>query len=339
VAGFGDLRGLPKVDLHVHLENTARMSTLRELANRNGMSLPAGLYGDRYRFGGFADFFAQNTTVRSCLCHRDDFQRVAYEFCEDEAAQGVRYAEVTFTVGAHAERLGDWEAPLEGVLEGLAKGEADFGIRCALVFDHSRRRPVELAWRTLEAALQHRDRVVGLGLAGDETYPAEPFAPVFEAAIDAGVHSVPHAGEAAGPESVTAALSFLRAERTGHGFRAIGSESVVVELRERRIPLELCLSSNVALGLVPSFEDHPLPALLEAGLVVTLNTDIPGMTLSPIAAEYATVRRVFGLDDAVLANLARAGVDASFAGAETKATLHAEIDAWFHDDSRSVARA
>lgn len=147
-------------------------------------------------------------------------------------------------------------------------------------------------------------------------------------AAAAGLHLVHHAGETGGPESVREALDVGRAERIGHGIRSVEDPELVVRLRDARVPLEVCPSSNVALGLVPSLAEHPLPALVEAGLVVTLNTDIPAITGRALSAEYAALRAVFGCTDEELAAFARAAVDASFAPAGTKAEFRAGIEAW-----------
>ena len=330
--GMRDVLTLPKTNLHVHLENAVRTSTLRDIAARNGTALPRQLLDERCVVTDFADFFIQSKAARTCLVEAEDFWQVAYEFCADEAAQGVRYAEVTFSAAAHGERVGDPEKPLLAVIDGLAAGEAAFGIRCRLVLDHSRRRPVERSWRTLELALEHLDVVVALGLGGDDAYPAEPFREVFETATSAGLRSVPHAGEAAGPESVRDAVRLLHADRIGHGIRVVDDPALADELRDAGIPLEVCPSSNVALGLVPSLAAHPLPRLVEAGLTVTLNTDIPTMTGVRMAAEYENARRAFGFDDADLAFLAVAGVDASFAPSALQDTLRQEIQGWLDQD-------
>ncbi|MFD0685820.1 adenosine deaminase [Actinomadura fibrosa] len=318
-----DLLKLPKAHLHVHLESTIRWDTLREIGSANGVDVPDG----EGPLGGFGAFFAQNELVRACLRRPDDFRRMAYEFCEDEAAQGTRYAEASFTAAAHGERLGDLDMPLTAVREGLDAGHAAFGIEVRLLLDHSRRRPVERAWRTLDLAKRH-DGVVAVGLAGDETFPGDPFTAVFEAARDAGLHVVHHAGEAAGAASIRQALDTGRTERLGHGIRVLDDPDLVAEVRERRIPLEVCPSSNVALGFAPSLAEHPLPRLRDAGLVVTINTDIPALIGTPLATEYARVRDTFGYDDTALATLARAGVDASFAPTPTKKRLHQEITTW-----------
>jgi adenosine deaminase len=319
-----DLARLPKAHLHVHLESTVRPATLAELAAGYGVTVP----DHPEVFTGFAAFAELNGLVRGCLRRPADFTRIAREFCADEAAQGTRYAEVTFTAASHGERLGEPELPLEAVLAGLAEGRAD-GIECRVLLDHPRRRPVERAWRTLGLARKYAaDGVVGIGLAGEESHPVAPFAAVFAAARDAGLGIAHHAGEMAGPSSIQAALHAGLADRIGHGIRALEDPEVVAELRDRAIPLEVCPSSNVALGLAPSIQDHPLPRLRDAGLTVTLNTDIPSVTGATLSSEYALAREVFGYDDPVLAELARSAIDASFAPAELKAELHRGTDAW-----------
>jgi len=304
-----DLLTLPKVDLHVHLESTVRGSAPGEIR-------------------GFLDFFDKNQVVRDALRTPADFRRVAYEMCADLAADGVRYVEVSFSAAAHGERLGTPEMPLESVLSGLTAGGADFGVQWRVLLDTSRRRPVSRAAVTVALARRFADAgVVAVGLAGDEAYPAAPFAAVFADAREAGLHVVHHAGEAAGPASIREALAG-GSERLGHGIRVLDDPALVAEVRERRIPLEVCPSSNVALGFAPSFAAHPLPRLRDAGLVVTLNTDIPAMVGTTLTTEYARAREAFGWSDAELAAIALAGVDASFAPEPLKATLRADITTW-----------
>ncbi|MEU8106738.1 adenosine deaminase [Nonomuraea muscovyensis] len=312
--GLRDVARLPKAHLHVHLESTVRPRTVRELG---GPPEPEG------PFRSFREFADHRARVRERLVAAEHFRRVALEFCEDEAAQGTRYAEVTFTAASHGERVGKLEMPLEAVLDGLAEGSARYGITCRVLLDHSRRRPVERLRRTLELALRY-DEVIGLGLAGDESHPLAPFAEVLDAAGDAGLRLVHHAGETAGPASIREALTVGHAERLGHGIRVLDDAALVARVRELRIPLEVCPTSNVLLGLVPSLREHPLPRLRAAGLVVTVNTD--GETA--LAEEYARLREVFGYGDAELAELARASIEASFAPDEVKARLRGEVDEW-----------
>ncbi|MEU6430349.1 adenosine deaminase [Microbispora sp. NPDC046973] len=310
-----DLRLLPKAHLHTHLESTVRPATIRELGGEPPVQ--------ERPFTDFREFADQRAMVRALLRDYGHFRRIAEEFCQDEAAQGVRYAEVTFTAAAHGERLGDPDMPLQAVLDGLATGAERYGIQTRVILDHSRRRPVERLWHSLDLATRHPE-VIAVGLAGDESYPAAPFAEVFLAAREAGLHLVHHAGETAGPASVREVLAVGHAERIGHGIRVLEDPDLVAELRRRRVPLEVCPSSNVLLGLVPSLAEHPLPRLVDAGLTVTVNTD--GET--SLAAEYQRAREIFGCSDAELANLARASVESSFAPAAVKARLGAEIDRW-----------
>lgn len=325
-----DLASLPKAHLHVHLESTIRPDTLRALAAANGVDIPEEL--SRSSFAGFSQFADYNAAVRASLCKPEDFSRVAVEFCEDEAAAGVQYAEVTFTAAAHGERLGQPEMPLEAVLRGLAAGEAAFGIHCRVLLDHSRRRSVERAWATLDLAMRYAGHgVVGIGMAGEESYELAPFTTVLSAAAEAGVPMVHHAGEMCGPSSIRDALSLGHSRRLGHGIRILEDADLVAEVRDRAIPLEVCPSSNVGLGLVASYADHPLPRLRAAGLTVSLNTDIPSVVGVSLTQEYTRVREAFGYDDATMAELARAGVDASFAPAPIKARVRSQIDNWLAD--------
>ena len=316
-----DLATLPKAHLHVHLESTIRPDTLRELGEANGVDVPA----EPPVFDGFRAFADHNALIRSCLRRPGDFERIAREYCEDEAAQGTRYAEVTFTAASHGERLDDLEMPLESVLKGLS--EADHGLEWRLLLDHSRRRSVDRAERTLDLALKY-DEVFAIGMAGEENHSLRPFATVFEKARAAGIHLLHHTGEDAGPDSIREALEVGRTERLGHGIRVLDDPGLVREVRDRGLALEVCPSSNVTLGLVPSLPEHPLPRLLDAGLTVTLNTDVPSVTGAQLAGEYARVQQAFGYDDSVMADFARASVTASFAPEATKNKLLRDIDAW-----------
>ncbi|GAA4937064.1 adenosine deaminase [Streptomonospora halophila] len=319
-----DLARLPKAHLHVHLESTIRPATLREIAAANGIEPPEAA---PERFAGFRAFADRGARVRSCLRRPADFARIAREFAADEAADGTRYAEVTFSAAAHGERLGDARMPLEAVLSGLAQGGAAHGLHTRLILDHSRRRPVQRARRTLALALEHPEHVAAIGMAGEESYPLAPFAEVLDEAARAGVGIVHHAGEAGGAASVAEALD-TGAQRIGHGLGALGDAAVVERVRAQGAALEVCCSSNVALGFAPSLAEHPLPRLREAGLAVTLNTDVPDVARTSLTREYERVREAFGCSDAEMAAFARAAVAASFAPAQVKRGIEAGIGTW-----------
>ena len=325
-----DLRSLPKVELHLHVEGSARPATLRELADRDGASLPHGMGSDGWTFGGPLDFIDNYLELCQLFATLDDFRRLAVELCADLAATGVPYAEAVFSPGNHARRLdGDWFGPIEAVLDGLAAGERDHGVHVQLCPDIVRDNGLEDAQRTLEVAVRYAGRgVVALNCAGSERTGVERFAWMFRKAARAGLRSVPHAGEWAGPENVRATIEHLRPDRIGHGVRAIEDPAVVAELADRRIPLEICPVSNVATGVYGRIDEVPLFALRDAGVPVTINSDDPTMFGGWLTDVYAAARDAWTLSDDDLADLARSAADASFADEDRTAALRAAIDAW-----------
>lgn len=325
-----DLRSLPKVELHLHLEGSARPGTLREFADRDGATVPHGMGADGWTFGGALDFIDNYLELCQLFATIDDFRRLAIELCEDLAGTGVAYAEVVFSPGNHARRLGeDWFGPIEAVLDGLAAGERDHGVRVQLCPDIVRDNGLDDAQRTLEVALRYAGLgVVALNCAGSERTSVDRFGWMFRKAARAGLKSVPHAGEWAGPANVRATIEHLRPDRIGHGVRASEDPALVAELADRRLPLEICPVSNVATGVYRRIEDVPLPALRDAGVPVTINSDDPTMFGGWLTDVYAAARDAWGLSDAELADLARTAVDVSFAEDDRKAALRDGIDTW-----------
>jgi adenosine deaminase len=325
-----DLRTLPKVELHLHLEGSARAETLREFADRDGAPVPHGMGPDGWTFGGPMDFIDNYLELCQLFATVDDFRRLAVELCADLAASGVPYAEVVFSPGNHARRLdGDWFGPIEAVLDGLAAGERDHGVTVRLCPDIVRDNGLEDAQRTLEVAVRYvGNGVVGLNCAGSERTPVERFGWLFRKAGRAGLRSVPHAGEWSGPESVRATIEHLRPDRIGHGVRSAEDPALVQLLAERRIPLEICPVSNVATGVYDRIEDVPLIELRDAGVTVTLNSDDPTMFGARLTEVYAAARNAWALTDSDLAAIARVAVDASFADEDRKRAIGRDIDAW-----------
>jgi adenosine deaminase len=323
-----DPRNLPKADLHVHIEGSMRPATLVELADRHGLALPANFDGQRYRFTDFAQFIETWIAITSCLREPDDLQRLAYEFCEDQAREGVHYTEAHFSLPRQGGLDGDYETRLLATLDGLRAGRDAFGIEARLILDLVRGLSMDASSAVADCAVRLADPgVVGFGLGGPEQFGPEPYRRLFDLGRDAGLHCVVHAGETEGPESIRAALA-VGAERIGHGINATDDAGLVALLGDRAVPLEVCPTSNVQTASVASLAVHPLPALVEAGLVVTLNSDDPAMFSSPLTGEYELCRDAFGFDDATLAAIARAGVHASFADAATRQPILDGIDAW-----------
>ncbi|MDP9331269.1 MAG: adenosine deaminase [Actinomycetota bacterium] len=324
-----DLLALPKVELHIHLEGSMRVATVRELAERNGASIPSGLRDGGWRFRGSIDFIDQYSQLCALLRDLEDFRRLAYEACEDLAANNVRYAEAVFSPAAHATRLSDWYGPIEAVLDGLRAGQRDFGPMVRLTPDVVRDNGIEDAERTLEVALKHcGDGVVGLNAAGSERTSVATFADIFRRARAAGLRSVPHAGEWAGPESVWQTLEHYQPDRIGHGVAAAEDPKLVQHLAELQIPLEVCPLSNVATGVFPTLLDHPFDRLRRAGVVVTLNSDDPSMFGAWLGSVYEAAREAWDYGDDELAAIARTGVSASFAEDDVKREIFHGIEEW-----------
>jgi adenosine deaminase len=307
-----DLAALPKAELHIHLEGSTRPATLEEFAARNGVSVPRS-------FSSLNTFIEMYSLSWRTMTSPGDYARLVREYCEDAARCGVRYAEITLATAFR---------PYDCLAEAVDAARAQRDVTVRFVVDVPRGLPVEIGQRMLDAA-KGVDDVVAIGLGGQEdAFPPELFAELFAEARARGLRAAPHAGEDAGPESVRGAITALRADRIMHGVRAVEDAALVVELAERRIPLDVCPTSNVLLGVAPDYEAHPLRDLWEAGVVVTVNTDDPGFFDCDLAGEYAVAGRLLGLDRSGYAQLARNSVEASFAPDALKAEMRADIASW-----------
>ena len=330
------IEAMPKVELHVHLEGSIRPSTLLTLARRNGVALPADdLEGLRafYRFTDFDHFLQTYITITGCLRTPEDYCLIAYEFGSDMARQNVRYAEVTFTPYPNVRNTGlPFDEILAALNEGRARALAEFGVEMAWVLDIVRGVP-ESQRQVSTWAAEAQDRgVVALGLGGPEIgNPPEDYAQAFALAREAGLHSVPHAGEVAGPESVWGALRALDAERLGHGVRCIEDPALMAYLRERQVPPEVCPTSNLCLGVYRSYGEHPLRRLWEMGLYVTVNSDDPPMFGTDLVSEYLALAEHMGFGVEELERLSLAALWASFLPAARKEALDGAFRAAFAD--------
>ena len=307
-----------------------RPAVLLELARRNGVALPAddeeGL-ARWFRFRDFEHFVQVYLTCSRTLRKPEDFQLLAADFMAEQARQNVVYTETHFTIGTHLTNGANGDEVLAALEEAIRESEERLGVRLRLIPDIVRNVPA-LADATLEWALAGRRRgvVVALGLSGSEArFPSEPFREHFATAAREGLHCVAHAGEHAGPESIRSVLEVCGAERIGHGVRAVEDPSLVAELAERGIPLEVCPSSNVCLGVVPDLAHHPFDRLARAGCRVTVNSDDGPLFGTTLTGEYLRLARTFGYGPGELADLALAGLRASFLHEEERAALEAAV--------------
>ncbi len=328
------IAGLPKAELHVHHVGSASPETVAALAARHAGSTPvpadASLLADYFTFTDFAHFIEVYLSVVDLIRDPQDVWTLTYDTARDLAAQSVRYAELTLTPYSSIVRGIAAEAFCESVEDARHRAAADFGIELRWCFDIPGEAGLPAADLTLDTALRLRPAgLVSFGLGGPEAGVARgQFAPHFAQARAAGLHSVPHAGESSGPQTVWDALSELGAERIGHGIGAVHDQRLLDHLAEHAIPLEICPTSNVCTRSAPSLAEHPLPALVAAGVTVSINSDDPPMFSTTLNNEYAVAADLLGLDEAGVAELARAAVRASFLDGGGKGRLLAEIDSY-----------
>jgi adenosine deaminase len=315
---------VPKAELHVHLEGTATPDLVRRIAERNGLEVPEGVFAapDRFAWRDFLDFLNTYNMVCSVIRTGEDYRDITYEYLTGCARDGAIYVELTASIDhSRIAGIGDAEH-WEGIAAGIDDARRDHGIEARIlsvaVRNYGVERAVEIA--ELTAARPH-PYVVGFSLAGDEAgYPPEPFVEAYRVAEKAGLGCTVHAGEWAGAASVRGALE-LPVTRISHGVRAIEDPALVEELARRRITLEVCPTSNVVLGVFATYEDHPFPALRDAGVPLTLGSDDPPYFGASVGGEYAVAREHFGLGDTELVAITRNAVEASFAEPELRSKL------------------
>lgn len=312
----------PKIDLHRHLEGSLRLATLAEIARVHRLDLPHTVEGLRPLVQMVAAdartsqvFLSKFNVLRGFYRTPGIIRRLAYEAVEDAAHDHVRYLELRFTPAALARAQG---FALRDVCAWVLAGVDDArrvypATQVVLIASVNRHEPVEVAERVAGIAVECKHEIVALDLAGDEAgFPAEPFVSLFETVRQAGLAVTAHAGEWTGGDSVRHAIERLGVHRIGHGVRVLESQGAVAIARERRIPFEVCLTSNVDSGVATQIETHPLGAMWAAGLRVTVNSDDPGVSAITLGDEHAAALRVPGIDLAALTTMTEYAVEAAF---------------------------
>ncbi len=319
---------LPKAELHVHLEGTAPPQLIERIAVRNEIPLPDGMLGDdgRFRYTDFLDFLRTYDLAASVIRTGEDYRDITYEYLCACAHGGAIYIELTASPD-HAALVGlSDEEHIDGIVRGIDEARRDTGIEGRILISAVRNFGVDQAMRVAHyaASLPH-PYVVGFSMAGDEAnFPASDFAEAFEVAAEGGLGCTIHAGEWAGADSVRAALE-LPVTRISHGVRAIEDPALVDELAARAIVLECCPTSNVVLGIYPSYEQHPLVPLRDEGVRVTLGSDDPPYFGATIAGEYEICQARMGLSEADLRAITLTAIDAAFCDDELRDELLARV--------------
>jgi adenosine deaminase len=315
-AGQDGWESPPTAELHIHVEGTLEPAAVVAMAARNGVSIPVtdpGELAARYSFSDLQSFLDLHYANLSVLRTEQDFFDLATSYLDRARHGHVRRAEIFFDPQTHVSNGVPLGAVMEGLTAAISNSERTHGISSDLIMCFLRDRGADAAAEMLNAILPFRADIIGVGLDSTEIgYPPELFADVYARAAAEDLHLVAHAGEEGGPETVAAALDILHVERVDHGIRAMEDPALVERLRDQRVPLTVCPLSNVCLRAVDTLADHPLPAMLDEGLLVTINSDDPPYFGGYIDANYAAVREQCALTPGQLETLALNSFDAAF---------------------------
>jgi adenosine deaminase len=307
---------LAKAELHLHIEGTLEPELVFALAERNHLPPPASdvaALRRMYSFTSLQSFLDLYYANMSVLRTEQDFTDLADAYLARARDDGVRHAEIFFDPQAHLERGVPMSAVMNGLWASLASSIERYGVSTALIMCILRDRPVIDAMRTLDQALAYRDRIVAIGLDSAEVgHPPSQFVEVFAAARAAGLRCVAHAGEEGPPEYVWQALDLLGVDRIDHGVRCMEDTALVARLVADQVPLTVCPLSNVRLGVFETLAEHVLPRMLDAGLLVTVNSDDPAYFGGYVEANFAAIARELGTSDADLRQLAENSFRAGF---------------------------
>lgn len=327
------IAGLPKVELHVHHVGSASPRIVAELAARHpSAGVPADVeqLAQYFTFSDFGHFIQVYLSVVDLIRDADDVRTLTYEVARDMTAQNIRYAELTITPYSSVKRGIPAEAFLEAIEDARVAAERELGIVLRWCFDIPGEAGLPSAQETARIATTLTpDGLVSFGLGGPEIgVPRGQFAPYFDQARAIGLHSVPHAGETTGPDTIWDSIRLLGAERIGHGTSATQDPELLDYLAEHQIALEVSPTSNIATRAVASLAEHPLPDMVKAGVLVTINSDDPPMFSTDLNSEYAIAAELLGLDEAGVAALAKNAVTASFAPDDVRTRVLGEIDTY-----------
>lgn len=327
------LQRMPKAELHMHIEGSLEPELIFALAERNGVRLQypsVEALRRAYAFTDLQSFLDIYYAGASVLLKEQDFYDMAWAYLRRAHEDNVRHAELFFDPQTHTERGVAFATVIDGLHRAIEDARAKWGISAALIMCFLRHLSEEEAFATLEQALPHRDKFIGVGLDSSERgHPPEKFARVFARCREFGLHLVAHAGEEGPPEYIRAALDVLKVERIDHGVRCLEDAELTARLARERIPLTVCPLSNVKLRVFDRPADHNLARLLDAGLTVTINSDDPAYFGGYVNENYLQMFEVLPLSREHAQRLARNGFAAAFLEPARKQALMAEVDRFF----------
>lgn len=324
------IHGLPKAELHLHIEGSLEPELMFELARRNDVTIPytsAAQVRRAYEFTNLQSFLDIYYEAARVLVTEQDFYDLAFAYVEKAAEQNVRHIEIFFDPQTHTDRGVSFETVVVGLHRALDDASQQFDISSNLILSFLRHLSADAAMETLERAIPFRDWIAAVGLDSSELgHPPSKFERVFDKAMSLGLLSVAHAGEEGPPDYIWQALDLLDVSRIDHGVRCLEDAKLVAVLRDKHIPLTVCPLSNVKLGVFQRLEDHNLKELLDAGLCATINSDDPAYFGGYIEENYVATQRALGLTRDHLYRLARNAFEASFLSTEQKTKFVQELD-------------
>src|SRR5580692_2520644 len=320
-----DFKSLPKIELHCHLDASVRVATVAELGRRIGLNLPTALEPALVApeiCSDLANYLVRIDLALEVMQHRDHLVRISREVVEDLAVDGTIYGEIRFAPQLHLRNGLTMQEVLNAVDEGLKQGERQTGMKTGLIVCCLRHESGECSLEIAKLAVNNRDKVCALDLAGDEArYTGAPHVEAFALARREGLRRTVHAGEAAGTESIREAIDLLGAERIGHGVRITESDELQDRAKAARLPLEMCPLSNVQTRAASSLPGHPIDRLFRKGLHVTVNTDCQTVSLTTITKEFQRLDSTFHWGVAEFHQCQRNSAEAAFVSDEVRAGL------------------
>jgi adenosine deaminase len=326
------IAGLPKAELHLHIEGTFEPELMFQLAERNGITLPyenVEALKTAYNFNQLQDFLDIYYQGMNVLRTEQDFFDLTWAYLEKVSRQSVRHVEIFFDPQGHVGRTIAFETALNGIYSALVKGEQDYDISFGLIMCFLRHLDEKDAFATLNMALPHKDKIIGVGLDSSEKgNPPAKFQQVFAKAREEGFRLVAHAGEEGPPEYVYDTLDLLKVDRIDHGNASMQDPALIKRLVDEQMALTVCPLSNTKLCVVDDMQNHPLPQMLKAGIKVTINSDDPAYFGGYLNENYEAISAILGNDTQLLAQLARNSFSASFLEASQRDSLLAEVDAY-----------
>lgn len=326
------IRGIPKAELHLHIEGTLEPEMVFDLARRHGLPLrypSVAALREAYHFDNLQSFLDVYYAAAAVLRDESDFHALTYAYLERAHADGVVHTEVFFDPQTHTARGVSLETVIRGIHAALTEGQARLGMTHRLIMCFLRHLSADEAMATLEAALPFKDLIAAVGLDSAEAgNPPSKFAAVFARARSEGLLTVAHAGEEGPPEYISEALDVLQVRRVDHGVRCEEDARLVARLARERVPLTVCPLSNVKLRVFRRMEDHNLKRLLDRGLCVTVNSDDPAYFGGYVAENYLEVSRALGLSRAEVTQLAANSIEASLLSQASKREWQEKIRAY-----------